>query len=95
MTWRGRLRRLLPYVVALGSGFLLAYLIVAFFVFPAGVIPQDIRVPNVIGLTYTDAVQQLEQKGFTAERGETRFHNAAPKGTVLDQQPAPEARPSR
>jgi serine/threonine-protein kinase len=34
-------------------------------------------------------VQQLQQKGFTAERGETRFHNAAPKGTVLDQQPAP------
>lgn len=89
MTWRGRLRRLLPYVVALGGGFLLAYLVVAFFVFPAGVIPQDIRVPNVIGLTYTDAVQQLEQKGFTAERAETRFHNAAPRGTVLDQQPAP------
>jgi eukaryotic-like serine/threonine-protein kinase len=88
-TWRGRLRRLQPYVVALGGGFLLAYLIVAFVVFPAGVIPQDIRVPNVIGLTYTDAVQQLEQKGFTVERGETRFHNAAPKGTVLDQTPAP------
>lgn len=92
MTWRGRLRRLLPYVVALGSGFLLAYLIVAFFVFPAGVIPQDIRVPNVIGLAYADAVQQLEQKGFSVERGETRFHNAAPKGTVLDQQPAPGSR---
>lgn len=92
MTWRGRLRRLLPYVVALGSGFLLAYLIVAFFVFPAGVIPQDIRMPNVIGLTYAEAVQQLEQKGFSAERGETRFHNAAPKGTVLDQQPAPGSR---
>src|SRR5438270_505291 len=81
--WRGRLRRLLPYVVAAGGGFLLAYLIVAFFVFPAGVIPQDVRVPNVIGLTYSDAVQQLQQKGFTAERGESRFHNAAPKGTVL------------
>lgn len=92
MNWRGRLRRLLPYVVALGSGFLLAYLIVAFFVFPAGVIPQDIRVPNVIGLTYADAVQQLEQKGFSVERGETRFHNAAPKGTVLEQQPAPGSR---
>ena len=94
MTWRGRLRRLLPYVVAAGGGFLLAYLIVAFFIFPAGVIPQDVRVPNVIGLTYSDAVQQLQQKGFTAERGETRFHNAAPKGTVLDQQPAPGSRES-
>jgi serine/threonine-protein kinase len=92
VTWRVRLRRLLPYVVALGGGFLLAYLIVAFFVFPAGIIPQDVRIPNVIGLPYTDAVQQLEQKGFTAERGETRFHNAAPRGTVLDQQPAPGSR---
>ena len=89
MTWRGPLRRLLPYVIAVTAGFLLSYMIVAFVVFPAGVIPQDTRVPNVIGLTYNDAVRQLEQKGLKAERGETRFHNAAPKGTVLDQQPAP------
>jgi len=89
MSWRGGLRRLLPYVVALVGGFLLAYLIVAFFVFPAGVIPQDIRVPNVIGLSYADAARQLEQVGFRPERGEQRFHNAAPKGTVLDQQPLP------
>lgn len=92
MTWRGRLRRLIPYVVAASGGFLLAYLIVAFFIFPAGVIPQDVRVPNVIGLAYNDAVRMLQQKGFSSERGETRFHNAAPKGTVLDQQPAPETR---
>lgn len=92
MNWRGRLRRLLPYLVALLSGFLLAYLVVAFFVFPAGVIPQEVRVPNVIGLTYSDAAAQLQQKGFSAERGETRFHNAAPKGTVLDQTPAPGSR---
>lgn len=92
MTWRGRLRRLLPYVVALVGGFLLAYLVVAFVVFPAGVIPQDVRVPSVIGLSYADAARQLEAKGLKAERGETRFHNAAPKGTVLEQQPAPESR---
>lgn len=92
MSWRGRLRRLLPYVIALVGGFLLAYLIVAFVIFPAGVIPQDVRVPNVIGLSFSDAEQQLKAKGFTAERGESRFHNAAPKGTVLDQQPAPGSR---
>lgn len=89
MSWRGRLRRLLPYVIALVSGFALAYLIVAFFVFPAGVIPAEVRVPNVIGLTYADAVQQLQQRGLSAERGESRYHNAAPKGTVLEQSPAP------
>jgi serine/threonine-protein kinase len=79
----------MPYVVALVGGFALAYLVIAFFVFPAGVIPQEVRVPNVIGLTYADATRQLEQIGFKADRGEQRFHNAAPKGTVLDQQPLP------
>src|SRR6185503_3906061 len=83
VSWRGRLRRLIPYVIALMGGFLLAYLVVAFFVFPAGIIPQDVRVPNVIGLSFSDADQQLKAKGFSAERGETRYHNAAPKGTVL------------
>ena len=89
MSWRGKLRRLLPYVVALVGGFLLAFLVVAFVVFPAGVIPQDVRVPNVIGLPYPEAARQLEQVGFSAERGEQRFHNAAPRGTVLDQDPVP------
>jgi len=91
VTWRGRVRSLLPYGVALLGGFLLAYLIVAFFIFPAGVLPRDVPVPNVIGLTYNDAVKQLSTKGFSAERGETRYHNAAPRGTVLDQTPAPGA----
>ena len=92
LTLRGQLRRLLPYVVALVAGFLLAYLVVAFFIFPAGAIPQDVRVPSVIGLTYSDASRQLTKQGFKAERGETRFHNAAPRGTVLDQQPSPETK---
>lgn len=92
MSLRGRLRRLIPYVMALVAGFLLAYLIVAFLVFPASVMPQDVRVPSVIGLTFADATRQLEQKGLKVERGESRFHNAAPRGTVLEQLPPPEAR---
>jgi len=87
VTWRGRLRRGLPYLVAIVGGFLLAYLIVAFFIFPAGVIPAEVRVPNVIGLAYADAASAIEQRGLKAERGESRYHNAAPKGTVLDQSP--------
>lgn len=90
MTWRIRLRRLLPYVLSVVGGFLLAYLIVAFFVFPAGVIPQDIRVPSVVGLTFSEASRTLEQRGFKAQRGEQRFHNAAPRGTVLEQAPVAE-----
>lgn len=91
MSWRGRMRRFIPFALALGGGFVLAYLIVAFFVFPAGVIPQDVRVPNVIGLTYADAARQLQQVGFNVQRGEQRFHNAAPRGTVVEQTPPPGA----
>lgn len=92
MTWRGRLRRGLPYLVAIVSGFLIAYLVVAFFVFPAGVIPAEVKVPNVVGLTFNDASSALEQKGLKAERGENRYHNAAPKGTVLDQSPGADSK---
>ncbi len=92
MSFRGRLRRFQPYLIAAVGGFLLAYLIVAFFIFPAGVIPEDVRVPNVVGLTYAEATRQLEQVGLKAERGEQRFHNAAPKGTILDQKPPADSR---
>ncbi|MGH7677704.1 MAG: PASTA domain-containing protein [Gemmatimonadaceae bacterium] len=94
MTWRGRLRRLLPYVVASVAGLLLAFIIVAFFVFPAGVMPQDVRVPSVVGATFSEASKVLEKAGLKAERGESRFHNTAPRGTVLDQQPVAEAKES-
>lgn len=92
MSFRGRLRRFQPFLIAAVGGFLLAYLIVAFFIFPAGVIPEDVRVPNVVGLTYAEATRQLEQVGLKAERGEQRFHNAAPKGTILDQKPPADSR---
>ena len=65
----------------------IAYLIVAFVIFPSGVIPGNARVPNVTGLLYTDAVKRLAEVGFKAERGEARFHPASPKETVLEQDP--------
>jgi serine/threonine-protein kinase len=86
--WRGAIRRTLPYVIAIFGGFTLAYLIVAFFVFPAGIVPKDVKVPNVVGLDYDEAARRLQQSGFTAERGEMRFHASAPKMTVLEQTPA-------
>ena len=88
MSVRVRLRRSLPYAVAIIGGFLLAYLIVAFFVFPSGVIPRDIRVPNVTGLAFDDAVRRLAERGLQGVKGEERFHAASPKGTVLEQAPA-------
>ncbi len=84
-----RLRTSLPYAVAVIGGFLVAYLIVAFVVFPSGVIPGNARVPNVMGLNYRDATKRLAAVGFRAERGEQRPHQASPKGTVLEQDPRP------
>lgn len=91
MKWRGTLRRGLAYLAAAVGGFVLAYLIVAFVIFPSGVVMTDLKVPNVVGLTYDDAARRLDQAGFTAQRGEERFHSSAPKMTVLDQTPAPGA----
>ena len=92
MSWRGATRRLFPYVVAMSGGFMLAYLVVAFFIFPSGVVPKDEEVPSVVGLLYDDAEQELIRKGFKPERGETRFHGTAPRMTVLEQNPPPGSR---
>src|SRR3954463_14715549 len=92
MSVRRRVRRTLPWAIAIIGGFLAAYLIVAFLVFPSGVIPRDIKVPNVTGLPFDDAVRRLAERGLRGVKGEERFHEASPKGTVLEQSPAPGAR---
>ena len=92
MNWRSRVRTSLVYLVSILAGFALAYLVVAFLVFPAGVVPRDVKVPNVTGLMYDDASQRLFQAGFKAEQGEQRYNNSAPKNTVLEQSPPPGAR---
>jgi serine/threonine-protein kinase len=92
MSVRVRLRRSLPYAIAIIGGFLLAYLVVAFFIFPSGVIPRDIRVPSVTGLAFDDAVRRLAARGLRGVKGEERFHEASPKGTVLEQNPSAGAR---
>lgn len=92
MRWRSGVRTSLLYLVAIAAGFAASYLIVAFFLFPAGVIPRDVKVPNVTGLNYDDAVQRLAQAGFAGEQGEQRYNNSAPKMTVLEQSPPPGAR---
>jgi eukaryotic-like serine/threonine-protein kinase len=92
MSWRARIRTSLVYLVSVVAGFALAWLIVAFVVFPTGVVPRDVKVPNVNGLTYEEAAQRLAQAGFKAEQGEQRYDNSAPKLTVLEQSPEPGAR---
>ena len=87
MSLRSSLRGSLPYAVAVIGGFLIAYLIVAFAIFPSGVVPGNAKVPNVTGLPFEDAAKRLGAVGFKAERGEARFHGSSPKETVLEQDP--------
>ena len=86
------MRTSLVYLVSIVAGFSLAWLLVAFVVFPTGVVPHDVKVPNVNGLTYEEAAQRLAQAGFKTEQGEQRYDNSAPKMTVLEQSPEPGAR---
>ena len=88
MNVRTTLRASLPYAVSVVGGFLLAYLIVAFFVFPSGVLPGEAKVPNVTGLQFDDAVRRLAERGFKGVQSEERAHASSPKGTVLEQSPA-------
>lgn len=89
MRWRGGARRALPFVIAATAGFVFSYLLVAFFVLPATIIPSDRKVPNVVGMSYEEAQKRLTTDGFRAAAGEQRFHASAPTGTVLEQEPPP------
>lgn len=87
MSWRERTRRLLPYIVTGALGFLLAYLLVFFLVFPGRVVERDAAVPSVVGLQWDDAVRRLESEGFRVGTGEQVYHAVQPKQTVLEQNP--------
>jgi beta-lactam-binding protein with PASTA domain len=76
-------------MIVAAVGFLAAYLYVFFFVFPSDLLPNDAKVPNVVGLTYEDATNRLQTLGLTVKTGESRFHATAPKGSVLEQLPRP------
>lgn len=89
VNWRGATRRFLPYFIAAVGGFLAAYLVVFFFVFPSELLPSDGKVPNVVGLSFEDAARRLDAAGFRHKLGETRYHVTAPKRAVLGQTPPP------
>ena len=82
-------RRAAPFLAAGGGGFLLAYLIVALFVFPRSSRASDLPVPNVTGLPLDEAKRLLADSGFVAQRGEQRYESTTPAGIVLNQSPAP------
>ncbi len=45
------------------------------------------RVPDVVGLTYAQAEHQLDRLGFQVKKGEPRFDERFPAGTVIRQLP--------
>jgi serine/threonine-protein kinase len=73
-------------VVAAG-GFLLAYVFLFIFAFPADVLPDDGRIPRVVGMEFDQASSTLEKAGFHALKGQSRFHKTTPEGIVLEQDP--------
>lgn len=48
-------------------------------------------VPNVVGMRYEEASEYLERHGFTPHKSDERYDQRYPKGTIVLQNPAPEA----
>ena len=88
-------RRVFPYLIVAVGGFLIAYLAIFLFAFPAEVVPDDGILPNVVGLGFPDAQQALEKAGFHAQQGETRFHKTVREGVVLQEDPPAGSRQKR
>ncbi len=80
-------RRTFPYLIVGVGGFLIAYVLLFVFAFPADVLPDDGHIPRVVGLTYDAAASALDKAGFHAIKGQTRFHKTIPEAVVLEQDP--------
>jgi eukaryotic-like serine/threonine-protein kinase len=73
---------------ALLGGYLTAYLLL----FPAPLLGGHGMVPRVLGLTLSEASDQLRKAGLQVQDGGTEPHPTAPQGTVFWQDPPPGVR---
>ncbi len=80
-------RRAFPYLLVAAFGFLLSYILLFLFAFPSEVLPDDGRVPTVIGLPFDAAAASLQKAGFNPVKGEIRFHRTVAKDVILQQDP--------
>jgi beta-lactam-binding protein with PASTA domain len=87
LTWTERLRRLVPWLVAAVGGFLLAFGVMWVWLGRSHGTPEDVSVPNVIGMRYEQAERLLEAAGFAVRVRDRQSHPTAPEGSVLDQTP--------
>ena len=95
MNWRAAPRRALPYLIAAAGGFLISYVAVFLFAFPAQVLPDDGILPNVVGKSFEDASAILQKAGFPAQQGESRYHKTIPANTVIQEDPPAGSRQKR
>ena len=95
MNWRALPRRAFPYLIAAVGGFLIAYVAVFLFAFPAEVLPDDGILPKVVGKTFEDASAILQKTGFVAQQGESRYHKNIAANIVLQQDPPAGSRQKR
>jgi beta-lactam-binding protein with PASTA domain len=95
VNWRALPRRAFPYLIAAVGGFLIAYVAVFLFAFPAEVLPDDGILPKVVGKTFEDASAILQKTGFVAQQGESRYHKNIPANIVLQQDPPAGSRQKR
>jgi len=95
VSWRALPRRAFPYLIAAVGGFLIAYVAVFLFAFPAEVLPDDGILPKVVGKTFEDASAILQKTGFVAQQGESRFHKTIAANIVLQQDPPAGSRQKR
>jgi serine/threonine-protein kinase len=95
VNWRALPRRAFPYLIAAVGGFLIAYVAVFLFAFPAEVLPDDGILPNVVGKTFENASAILQKAGFPAQQGEMRFHKNIAANVVLQEDPPAGSRQKR
>ncbi|MFN2636354.1 MAG: PASTA domain-containing protein [Gemmatimonadaceae bacterium] len=95
MNWRALPRRAFPYLIAAVGGFLISYVAIFLFAFPAEVLPDEGILPNVVGKTYEDAAGILQKAGFSAQQGESRYHKSIAANIVLQEDPPAGSRQKR
>ncbi|MEP7344668.1 MAG: PASTA domain-containing protein [Gemmatimonadaceae bacterium] len=81
-------KTILQYAAIAAAGFLLAYILVALFVFPNDGVADGVKVPAVVGMRYDAAVRRLAAIGLKGSLGESRVSASSPQSTVLAQHPA-------
>jgi serine/threonine-protein kinase len=93
--WRALPKRAFPYLIVAVGGFLIAYVAIFLFAFPAEVLPDEGILPNVVGKSYADAAAILEKSGFSAQQGERRIHRTVPEDIVIQEDPPAGSRQKR